>query len=187
MQRTRMRVLAADRRVLPMTQTPATPLLSVDNLSVSFGTDGGRVTVVEDVSFAVPAGKTVGLVGESGCGKSVTAHDGHAPAAVAAEPHRWRAHPVRRRRTCRACRSTRCARVRGDRIGMIFQEPMTSLNPTLTVGFQIAEVLRLHRGMGAQRRARWSDRHAEAGRHRRRRAARSTSIRISCPAACASA
>ncbi len=131
------------------------PLLSVEGLSVSFGTEGGRVTVVEDVSFEVPAGRTVGLVGESGCGKSVTAMTimRLLPSPPSRTDHgriqfdgkdltRLSEHEMRA--------------VRGDRIGMIFQEPMTSLNPTLTIGFQIAEVLRLHRRMDTKTARLWS-------------------------------
>ena len=123
----------------------ASPLLRVEALSLSFSTDAGRVRVVEDVSFEVHRGRTVGLVGESGCGKSVTAMtllrllpsppshiDGGRILFDGEDLSRLGEHQLRS--------------VRGNRIGMVFQEPMTSLNPTLSVGFQIAEVLRLHRG-----------------------------------------
>ncbi len=125
----------------------ASPLLQVEQLSVSFSTEEGRVRVVEEVSFSVPQGRTVGLVGESGCGKSVTAMtllrllpsppshiDGGRILFDGKDLARLDEHDLRR--------------MRGNRIGMIFQEPMTSLNPTLSIGFQIAEVLRLHRGQG---------------------------------------
>lgn len=122
------------------------PLLQVESLSVSFLTDEGRVCVVEDVSFAVETGETVGLVGESGCGKSVTAM-----AVMGLNPsppsHVDSGHILFEGQDLLAP-GTDMRRVRGNRIGMIFQEPMTSLNPTFTVGFQIAEVLRIHRGMG---------------------------------------
>ena len=123
----------------------ASPLLRVEALSLSFSTDAGWVRVVEDVSFEVHRGRTVGLVGESGCGKSVTAMtllrllpsppshiDGGRILFDGEDLSRLGEHQLRS--------------VRGNRIGMVFQEPMTSLNPTLSVGFQIAEVLRLHRG-----------------------------------------
>jgi oligopeptide/dipeptide ABC transporter ATP-binding protein len=130
-------------------------LLSIDNLSVSFGTDSGRVTVVEDVSFEVPAGKTVGLVGESGCGKSVSAMTiirllPSPPSRIDGGQIMFDGKDLAR------LSEDEMRAVRGDRIGMIFQEPMTSLNPTLTVGFQIAEVLRLHRRMGAKMARLWS-------------------------------
>jgi peptide/nickel transport system ATP-binding protein len=121
------------------------PLLDIDSLSVSFMTDAGPVRVVEDVSFRLETGETVGLVGESGCGKSVTAM-----AIMGLNPS-----PPSRVDGGRIVFEGRnllelgaaMRDVRGDRIGMIFQEPMTSLNPTFTIGFQIAEVLRVHRGL----------------------------------------
>src|SRR5215813_3251329 len=126
----------------------ATPLLSVENLSVSFATEGGRVTVVEAVSFEVPAGKTVGLVGESGCGKSVSAMT--IMRLLPSPPSRIEGGRILFDGSDLAqLPEAEMQAVRGDRIGMIFQEPMTSLNPTLTIGFQIAEVLRLHRGLGS--------------------------------------
>jgi oligopeptide/dipeptide ABC transporter ATP-binding protein len=124
--------------------TDAGPLLSVRDLSVSFATDGGRLLAVDRASFEVPRGRTVALVGESGCGKSVTAQAimrllPSPPARVESgeillEDKDLLKLPEREMRA-----------VRGGRIGMIFQEPMTSLNPVYTVGFQIAEAIRLHR------------------------------------------
>jgi oligopeptide/dipeptide ABC transporter ATP-binding protein len=125
----------------------AAPLLSVEGLTVSFATEQGKVRVVEDVGFALGAGETLGLVGESGSGKSVTAQAimRLLPAPQAAiEAGRI----VFEGRDLAAVLETEMRKVRGDRIGMIFQEPMTSLNPTLRIGHQIAEVLALHRGMG---------------------------------------
>jgi oligopeptide/dipeptide ABC transporter ATP-binding protein len=120
------------------------PLLDISSLSVSFMTDAGPVLVVEDVSFTVETGEIIGLVGESGCGKSVTAM-----AILGLNPS-----PPSRVDAGRIVFEGRdllelgaaMRNVRGDRIGMIFQEPMTSLNPTFTIGFQVAEVLRFHRG-----------------------------------------
>jgi oligopeptide/dipeptide ABC transporter ATP-binding protein len=108
-------------------------------------TDGGPVRVVEDVSFRLETGEIVGLVGESGCGKSVTAM-----AIMGLNPS-----PPCRVDAGRIVFEGRdllelgvgMRDLRGDRIAMIFQEPMTSLNPTFTIGFQIAEVLRVHRGL----------------------------------------
>ncbi|MFO1172138.1 MAG: ABC transporter ATP-binding protein [Hyphomicrobiaceae bacterium] len=128
------------------TSTAGGSLLAVDNLTVSFRTDRAIVRVVEDVSFTLKRGQTLGLVGESGCGKSVTAQSimrllpmppakietGH----VLLEGEDLVLVPERRLRA-----------LRGDRIAMIFQEPMTSLNPVFTVGEQIGEALRLHRQM----------------------------------------
>jgi peptide/nickel transport system ATP-binding protein len=133
----------------------ATPLLAVENLSVSFATDSGRVSVVEEVSFEVPAGKTVGLVGESGCGKSVSAMT--LIRLLPSPPSRIEGGRILfDGRDLAQLPEAEMQAVRGDRIGMIFQEPMTSLNPTLTIGFQIAEVLRRHRGMGAKMARVWS-------------------------------
>jgi oligopeptide/dipeptide ABC transporter ATP-binding protein len=122
--------------------------LEVDNLAVEFDTYGGVVQAVRDVSFKLRKGTTLAIVGESGCGKSVTVQSlmglipmppgrithgsarldgdellGIAPAALNA--------------------------IRGNRIGMIFQDPMSALNPTMTIGRQIAETLVVHRGLSA--------------------------------------
>ncbi len=125
------------------------PLLDIKDLRVAFDTDAGRVTAVDGVSFSVPRGKVVGLVGESGCGKSVTAmsvmrllpypsgvitggsiHFDGRDLVKAGEEEMWK--------------------LRGHRMGMIFQEPMTSLNPVHRVGRQVAEVFRLHLGLNAR-------------------------------------
>jgi len=125
------------------------PLLDIQDLRVAFDTDAGRVTAVDGVSFSVPRGKVVGLVGESGCGKSVTAmsvmrllpypsgvitggsiHFDGRDLVKAGEEEMWK--------------------LRGHRMGMIFQEPMTSLNPVHRVGRQVAEVFRLHQGLNAR-------------------------------------
>ncbi len=124
------------------------PLLNVDSLSVSFATDAGRVRVVEDVSFALQAGETVGLVGESGCGKSVTAMS--IMRLIPSPPsHVDGGRILLRGDDLLALDGDEMREVRGNRIGMIFQEPMTSLNPTFSIGYQIAEVYRVHRGMSA--------------------------------------
>jgi oligopeptide/dipeptide ABC transporter ATP-binding protein len=121
------------------------PLFQVEDLSVSFSTEEGRIRVVEEVSFAVGAGKTVGLVGESGCGKSVTAMS--AMRLLPSPPsHIDGGRIVFDGADLLRLDQGAMRRLRGNRIGMIFQEPMTSLNPTLSIGYQIGEVLRLHRG-----------------------------------------
>jgi peptide/nickel transport system ATP-binding protein len=127
------------------------PLLSVENLEVRFDTGAGPVTVVSDVSFALDRGRTSCLVGESGCGKSVTAM---ALIGLLAPNAQVSAKAIRFDGVDLAQAPDRLMRaIRGRRIGMIFQEPMTSLNPTMTVGEQIAESLRTHLGM-AHREAR---------------------------------
>jgi oligopeptide/dipeptide ABC transporter ATP-binding protein len=123
------------------------PLLEIEDLSVSFHTEHGVARVVDNVSFTVDAGRIVGLVGESGCGKSVTAR-----AIMRLLPSPPAAIEGRRialdGQNLLALNERAMRDVRGNRIGMIFQEPMTSLNPTFPVGFQIGETLGLHRNLG---------------------------------------
>lgn len=123
-------------------------LLRVSQLSVGFNTEQGPVRVVENVGFAVPRGHTVGLVGESGCGKSVTAHT--IMRLLPSPPSRIDGGQIFFDGTdLLTLGKTEMQKIRGDRIGMIFQEPMTSLNPTMRVVDQIVEVLRLHRSLRA--------------------------------------
>ncbi|TMJ37822.1 MAG: ABC transporter ATP-binding protein [Alphaproteobacteria bacterium] len=123
-----------------------TPLLSVEGLSIGFATEEGPIRVVEDVSFSVAGGETVGLVGESGCGKSVTAQT--IMRLLPSPPSRIEAGRIGFDTEDLAQASeARMRKIRGDKIAMIFQEPMTSLNPTMTIGDQIAEALLLHRAM----------------------------------------
>jgi len=122
-----------------------TPLLAVDDLQVHFRTPQGTARAVDGVQLAVQAGETVGLVGESGCGKSVTAL-----AIMRLLPPR-NVHLGGRiefaGRDLLACNDDELRRVRGREISMIFQEPMTSLNPVFTVGDQLREVYCLHLGL----------------------------------------
>jgi oligopeptide/dipeptide ABC transporter ATP-binding protein len=121
------------------------PLLSVEGLSIGFATEEGPIRVVEDVSFAVEGGETMGLVGESGCGKSVTAQT--IMRLLPSPPSRIEAGRIDFNGTDLATASeAHMRKIRGNDIAMIFQEPMTSLNPTMTIGDQIAESLLLHRG-----------------------------------------
>ena len=123
---------------------PPVPLLEVEHLSVGFRTEAGFARVVDDLSLAIGAGRIVGLVGESGCGKSVTAKA--IMRLLPMPPARIEAGCIRLDGQDLLALDERAMRaVRGNRIGMIFQEPMTSLNPTFPVGFQIGEALRLHR------------------------------------------
>ncbi len=118
-----------------------TPLLEVRDLAVTFATDEGMVRAVDGVSFALAAGRRLAIVGESGCGKSVTAlaimrllaQNARAEGSVRLEGEDVLAAPEARMRA-----------LRGGRIAMIFQEPMTSLNPAFTVGDQIVEAIREH-------------------------------------------
>jgi oligopeptide/dipeptide ABC transporter ATP-binding protein len=121
-------------------------LLEIDGLSVAFRDDTGYVRVVDDLSLAVDAGQIFGLVGESGCGKSVTARA--IMRLLPTPPARIEAGAIRLDGQDLLALDERAMRgVRGRDIGMVFQEPMTSLNPTFPVGFQIGETLRLHRNM----------------------------------------
>jgi oligopeptide/dipeptide ABC transporter ATP-binding protein len=120
------------------------PLLRVRDLVTSFRTDSGAFRAVDGVSFDVPRGTTVALVGESGCGKSVTALS--ILRLVATPPGHIESGRVELEEKNLLALSEREMRdVRGDAVSMIFQEPMTSLNPVYAVGWQIAEGYRLHR------------------------------------------
>jgi oligopeptide/dipeptide ABC transporter ATP-binding protein len=131
---------------MPDDQRAAASLLAVEGLSVAFDTEQGERRVVEDVSFRVGPGETVGLVGESGCGKSVTAMS--IMRLLPSPPSRaFAGQIIFEGADILALPAAAMRGIRGNRIGMVFQEPMTSLNPVLSVGYQIEEVLRLHRGV----------------------------------------
>ena len=121
--------------------------LKVRGLSVSFATENVPLNVIEDVSFSVEHGRTLGLVGESGCGKSVTAMS--IIRLLPSPPSRVESGRILfNGQDLLKLDDAAMRTIRGNRIGMIFQEPMTSLNPTFSIGFQIGEVLRIHRGLG---------------------------------------
>ncbi len=123
------------------------PLLSVEQLQTHFATSDGINRAVDGVSFHVNAGETLAIVGESGCGKSVTAMS---ILRLIPEPPGKIAGAIKFLGRDLLKLSDREMRdIRGNSISMIFQEPMTSLNPVLTVGKQIGETLRLHQGMSA--------------------------------------
>ncbi|AWN46556.1 peptide ABC transporter ATP-binding protein [Methylobacterium terrae] len=129
-----------------MTLSP--PLLDVRDLAVAFDTDGGTVHAVNGVSYTLREGETLGIVGESGSGKSV--HVLAMLGLVPRPPGRITAGQVLfEGRDLLAMPERALRRVRGPEIGMVFQDPMSSLNPAMTVGAQIAEPLRLHRGLDA--------------------------------------
>ncbi|MES2939959.1 MAG: ABC transporter ATP-binding protein [Pseudomonadota bacterium] len=122
------------------------PLLEVQDLSVLLQTHRGPAYAVRNVSFTLERGETLGLIGESGCGKSITvmALMGLLPDnAKVTGSIRFEGEEIVGRGERAMCA------IRGNRIGMIFQEPMTALNPVHPIGRQVAEPLRLHRGMGA--------------------------------------
>jgi len=122
------------------------PLLQVRKLRVDFQTDHGLLTAVDGVDFTLEAGRTLGIVGESGCGKSVTALS--VLRLIPSPPGRIVSGAIRfAGRDLLDLSEAEMRQVRGNEISMIFQEPMTSLNPVLTIGRQIAETLTLHQGL----------------------------------------
>jgi len=119
------------------------PLLQVENLKIEFQTDRAKILAVDGIELALGKGKTLGLVGESGCGKSVTA------LAVMGllPPHaRISGNIYYREKDLLQLSKKEMNSIRGNQLAMIFQEPMTSLNPVFTVEYQMAEVLSLHKG-----------------------------------------
>ncbi len=125
-------------------------LLSVENISTHFFTEEGAVKAVQDVSFSIKRGRTFALVGESGCGKSVTALS--IMRLVPAPPGKIVGGClVFEGRNLLALSEKEMRRVRGNKIAMIFQEPMTSLNPVYTVGNQIVEAIKLHQKKSTSR------------------------------------
>src|SRR3954447_5757336 len=122
-----------------MTQQHSTPVLQVENLRITFpAPGGGRMAPVDGVSFTLARGETLALVGESGCGKSLTSL-----ALLRLVPSPGRIEPRSSMRLgdtdVLALEGESLRRIRGRRLGMVFQDPMTSLNPVFTVGNQIAE------------------------------------------------
>ncbi len=124
-----------------MTQTDA--MIAIKNLSVNFYVQRGVVKAVRDLSFSIKKGQTLALVGESGCGKSVTAHSINQ--LVPMPPGKIESGEILfQGRDLLTLSEKEMQQVRGERISMIFQEPMTSLNPVFTVGRQIADVFLTH-------------------------------------------
>src|SRR3978361_286079 len=123
-------------------------LLEVENLQTHFGTSDGVVRAVEGLSFHIDAGETLGIVSESGCGKSVTSMSIlrliQGPPGKIAGSIRFEGRDLLK------VSEQEMRAIRGNAISMIFQEPMTSLNPVLTVGQQIGETVQLHQGMNSR-------------------------------------
>ena len=122
-------------------------ILEVRDLVTAFDTDAGRMTAVDGISFDVPSGKTLGIVGESGCGKSVTAFS---ITRLLPQPHgKILGGSIRfEGRDLVSLPLDEMQKIRGNAISMIFQEPMTALNPVQTVGRQLAEAILLHTDCG---------------------------------------
>ncbi|RTE92390.1 MULTISPECIES: ABC transporter ATP-binding protein [Bradyrhizobium] len=125
-----------------------TPLIEVENLRLDLDVGSSRVAAAEDVSFRIDRGETFGLVGESGCGKSITALALigllRPPLAIGGGVIRFEGKEIQH------LSAARQRELRGNRIAMIFQEPMTALNPVSPVGRQIAEMFVLHKGKSWQ-------------------------------------
>ena len=134
---------------LDQASVSADALLQVRDLKTWFETDRGLFRAVDGISFDVPKGRTVGLVGESGCGKSVTSLS--LMGLVASPPGKVSAASIRFEGQDLLGLSPQARRLlRGNRMSMVFQEPMTSLNPVHTIGRQIVEVIRAHHDMSLQ-------------------------------------
>lgn len=126
-----------------------TKLLEVKDLKTYFYTDDGVVKAVDGVNFSVEAGKTIGIVGESGCGKSITAMS--ILRLIPDPPGRIvNGEVIFEGEDLTKVSDERIREIRGNNISMIFQEPMTSLNPVFTVGYQIGEVLMLHQKLSEE-------------------------------------
>ena len=145
-----------------------TPLLDVRDLRTSFRTDDGVLQAVDGVSFSLEKGRTLGIVGESGSGKSVTCltlmglNDRRTTRVEGEALFKGRDLLTLPQRDLRA--------LRGNEIAMIFQDPMTSLNPVMRVGKQLVEAVRLHQDVSVRAARARARRAAQAGRHPARRA-----------------
>ena len=129
------------------------PLLVVDNLRTYFDTEAGVARAVDGVSFSISAGQTLAVVGESGCGKTVTALS--ILQLVPMPPGRFASGEIRfRGKNILGLPPTELRQLRGGDIAMIFQEPATSLNPVFTIGYQVGEAILLHRPEVSRRQVR---------------------------------
>ncbi len=128
-------------------ESPVPVLLEITGLRTEFRVKGGTVKAVRGVDLAVEAGETLALVGESGCGKSITAAS---VLRLVPPPGKIVAGSIRfKGKELLELSEEGMREIRGNRIAMVFQDPMTSLNPVFTVGYQVAEGLRIHRGLSA--------------------------------------
>ena len=129
----------------------AAPLLSIQDLSIALPAGGDRPYAVRNISFDINAGEILCIVGESGSGKSMSANAIMGLLPLPAP--RGRTHPCSTTATCSRWTNPRCAACAGREMAMIFQEPLSALNPLLTVGEQIEEVMRVHNAYPEQERA----------------------------------
>lgn len=134
---------ALDLRILNNTGSPEAPLLDVQGLTVTLNPDTHPVTVVRDVSFSIKPGEIVGMVGESGSGKSMTSLA--LLRLLSGIPHRIEGRALFEGVDLVTAKPKVMNRLRGNQISMVFQEPMTALDPVFTVGYQLAETVRAHR------------------------------------------
>ena len=128
------------------------PLISVRDLTVQFNTDEGRITAVDHVSFDLAPGETLGIVGESGCGKTVTSKSIMRLLPEHVTIYGDQSEVIFEGTNLIAAPERVMRRVRGDKIAMIFQEPMTSLNPVFRVGWQLKEALKYHTDLNRKER-----------------------------------
>ncbi len=141
-------VRAPTATAAPTGRTGSTPLLAIEQLQIDFPAERGPVTVTEDVSFDVERAETVGLVGESGCGKTVTAK-----AILGLLPgNGWitRGRILFNGRDLVVCSERELRRLRGSEIALVSQEPMVALNPAFRVGWQLTEAVRRHHGLSSR-------------------------------------
>ena len=175
------------RRAEPAAASDDAPRpLEVRNLRTHFFTRAGVVKAVDDVSFSVARGEVLGLVGESGSGKIGDRLLDHRPGRSAGT-HRRRRDPASRARTSRSCPRREMRALRGNRIAMIFQDPMMTLNPVLRIDTQMIEAVQAHDEGLARRGARAARATRSAWSASRRPTSGCAPIRTSSPAACASA
>lgn len=127
-------------------------VIDVQNLTTRFKSSEGTVTAVNDISFSVEKGKILGIVGESGCGKSVTSLS--VMGLLDRSKSLVEGKIFYEDKNLLDLNDTEMRHIRGNRISMIFQEPMTALNPIFTIGFQLGEVLSLHKGVKDKKKAR---------------------------------
>ncbi|WP_147804086.1 ABC transporter ATP-binding protein [Alkalicoccus halolimnae] len=134
-------------------------VLEVNNLQTHFFTDSGEIPAVDDISFFIEEGEVLGVVGESGCGKSVTSLSimglvPKPPGEIVGGEVLFRQHGDKEPQNLVKLSQKQMRKIRGNQISMIFQEPMTSLDPLFKIGFQITEGLRRHRKMSKKEAAR---------------------------------